>query len=29
LVGSGVYLIVAQSGNQDQSGIAKCMVIRK
>jgi len=29
LVSSGVYLIVAQSGNQDQSGIAKCMVIRK
>jgi hypothetical protein len=29
LVGSGVYLIVTQSGNQDQSGIAKCMVIRK
>jgi ligand-binding sensor domain-containing protein len=29
IVGSGVYLIIAQSGNQDQSGIAKCMVIRK
>lgn len=29
LVGSGVYLILAQSGNLDQSGIAKCMVIRK
>lgn len=29
LVGSGVYLIIAQSGNLDQSGIAKCMVIRK
>ena len=29
LVGSGVYLILAQSGNLDQSGIAKCMVLRK
>ena len=29
VVGTGVYLIIAQSGNQDQSGIAKCMVIRK
>lgn len=29
LVGSGVYLILAQSGNLDQSGIVKCMVIHK
>lgn len=28
-VPTGVYLIVMQSGNQDQSGIIKCAVIRK
>jgi ligand-binding sensor domain-containing protein len=28
-VASGVYLIVMQSGNQDQSGIIKCAVIRR
>jgi ligand-binding sensor domain-containing protein len=28
-VASGVYLVVMQSGNQDQSGIIKCAVIRK